>query len=42
MLSASDPVAILVWLKELGANPRLLTIVSAESIMDDGCTLSFA
>jgi len=39
MLAASDPVAVLAGMKELGADPRLTTIISGESIMNDGCAL---
>ena len=37
MLAASDPVSVLAGMKEIGADPRLITIISAESIMNDGC-----
>ena len=39
MLAASDPVAVLAGMKELGADPRLTTIISGESIMNDGCAV---
>jgi len=39
MLAASDPVAVLAGMKELGADPRLITIISLESIMNDGCAV---
>eukprot|EP00931_Biecheleriopsis_adriatica_P007107 TRINITY_DN108421_c0_g1_i1.p1 TRINITY_DN108421_c0_g1~~TRINITY_DN108421_c0_g1_i1.p1 ORF type:complete len:715 (-),score=130.41 TRINITY_DN108421_c0_g1_i1:20-1843(-) len=39
MLAASDPVAVLAGMKQLGADPRLTTIISGESIMNDGCAV---
>ena len=37
MFAASGPVAMLVWLKEFGADPRLLTTICAVGIMKDRC-----
>ena len=37
MLAASDPVAMLAGMKELGADPRQITIISAVSNMKTGC-----
>ena len=43
MLAASDPVSALAGMMEIGAEPRPITISSAESVMNDGCgVLSFA
>ena len=39
MLAASNPVAVLARARELGADPRLITIISRESIKNDGCTV---
>ena len=44
MLSATDPVAVMVVLHELGASKKLSAIISGESILNDGsaivvCTL---
>ncbi|CAH1452863.1 unnamed protein product [Lactuca virosa] len=36
LLSATDPVAVLATLKELGATKKLSTIIEGESIMNDG------
>jgi len=42
MLATSDPVAVLAGMKELGADPRLITIISAESNVNDGCAVVLA
>lgn len=36
LLSATDPVAIVALLKELGASKKLSTIIEGESLMNDG------
>jgi len=38
LLSATDPVAVVALLKELGANKKLNTIIEGESLMNDGCS----
>ncbi|XP_075518645.1 sodium/hydrogen exchanger 7 isoform X4 [Primulina tabacum] len=41
LLSATDPVAVVALLKELGASKKLNTIIEGESLMNDGnCGLS--
>lgn len=35
-LSATDPVAVVALLKELGVNVKLSTIIEGESIINDG------
>ncbi|CAN0890973.1 Sodium/hydrogen exchanger 7 [Linum grandiflorum] len=41
LLSATDPVAVVALLKELGASKKLSTIIEGESLMNDGyCGLS--
>ena len=37
MLAASDRVAVLARMKEIGADPRVTTIISGVSIINDGC-----
>ncbi|CAM6099086.1 unnamed protein product [Calypogeia fissa] len=39
LLSATDPVAIVALLKELGASKKLSTIVEGESLMNDGTAI---
>ncbi|XVE91879.1 hypothetical protein REPUB_Repub01dG0049300 [Reevesia pubescens] len=39
ILSASDPVAVLALLKELGVSKKLTTIVDGESMMNDGVAI---
>eukprot|EP00928_Gymnodinium_smaydae_P044071 TRINITY_DN29425_c0_g1_i1.p1 TRINITY_DN29425_c0_g1~~TRINITY_DN29425_c0_g1_i1.p1 ORF type:complete len:324 (-),score=48.47 TRINITY_DN29425_c0_g1_i1:313-1218(-) len=39
MISATDPVAVLAGMKELGCDPRLVTIVGGESVLNDGCAV---
>mmetsp|Transcript_39434 Transcript_39434/g.64518 ORF Transcript_39434/g.64518 Transcript_39434/m.64518 type:complete len:960 (+) Transcript_39434:48-2927(+) len=36
MVSATDPVAVVALLKELGASKRLSTLIEAESLLNDG------
>lgn len=36
ILSATDPVAVVALLKDLGASKKLSTIVEGESMMNDG------
>ncbi|KAI5677920.1 hypothetical protein M9H77_08870 [Catharanthus roseus] len=38
-LSATDPVAVVALLKELGVNVKLSTIIEGESIINDGASL---
>ena len=39
LLSATDPVAVVALLKELGASKKLNTIVEGESLMNDGTAI---
>jgi len=41
LLSATDPVAVVALLKELGASKKLNTVVEGESLMNDGCVALF-
>ncbi|CAM9178174.1 unnamed protein product, partial [Heterosigma akashiwo] len=36
MLSATDPVAVVALLKELGISERLATLIEGESLLNDG------
>lgn len=36
IVSATDPVAVVALLKELGASKRLSTIIEGESLFNDG------
>tara|TARA_B110000503_G_C6949498_1_gene330443 strand:- start:162 stop:452 length:291 start_codon:yes stop_codon:yes gene_type:complete len=36
IISATDPVAVVALLKELGASKRLATMIEGESLMNDG------
>lgn len=36
LLSATDPVAVVALLKDLGASQKLSTIIEGESLMNDG------
>jgi len=36
LLSATDPVAVVALLKELGASKKLSTLIEGESLMNDG------
>merc|ERR1719410_2212097 len=36
IVSATDPVAVVALLKDLGASKRLSTLIEAESLMNDG------
>ena len=36
LLSATDPVAVVAVLKELGTSKKLSTIIEGESLMNDG------
>ena len=40
LLSATDPVAVVALLKELGASKKLSTIIEGESLMNDGYSFS--
>ncbi|KAG2631030.1 hypothetical protein PVAP13_3KG576900 [Panicum virgatum] len=42
LLSATDPVAVVALLKELGASKKLSTIIEGESLMNDGFYAAFA
>ncbi len=35
-MSATDPVAVLATLREVGASPRLATLIEAEALINDG------
>ncbi|KAI8536746.1 hypothetical protein RHMOL_Rhmol10G0281000 [Rhododendron molle] len=39
LLSATDPVAVVALLKELGASKKLCTIIEGESLMNDGMAI---
>lgn len=39
MLSATDPVAVVALLHELGADPKLATLIEGESLMNDGTAI---
>jgi NhaP-type Na+/H+ or K+/H+ antiporter len=39
ILSATDPVAVVAILKELGASQKLGTIIEGESLMNDGTAM---
>lgn len=39
LLSATDPVAVVALLKELGASKKLNTIIEGESLMNDGTAI---
>lgn len=41
ILAATDPVAVAVLLKELGAPPRLRTHIAGESLLNDGAAVVF-
>ena len=41
ILSATDPVAVVALLKELGASARFNTLVEGESLMNDGTSMVF-
>lgn len=41
VLSATDPVAVVALLKELGASVRFNTLVEGESLMNDGTAMVF-
>ena len=41
ILSATDPVAVVALLKELGASARFNTLVEGESLMNDGSAMVF-
>lgn len=36
IISATDPVAVVALLKELGASKRLSTMIEGESLLNDG------
>nr|GLL41714.1 sodium/hydrogen exchanger 8 isoform X2 [Ipomoea trifida] len=42
LLSATDPVAVVALLKELGASKKLSTIIEGESLMNDGVAIGLA
>lgn len=39
LLSATDPVAVVALLKDLGASKKLSTIIEGESLMNDGTAI---
>lgn len=39
ILSATDPVAVVALLKDLGASPRLATLIEGESLLNDGTAI---
>ena len=39
IVSATDPVAVVVLLKELGASKRLSTLIEGESLLNDGTAM---
>ena len=39
IISATDPVAVVVLLKELGASRRLATLIEGESLLNDGTAM---
>jgi NhaP-type Na+/H+ or K+/H+ antiporter len=41
ILSATDPVAVVALLKELGASVRLGTLIEGESLLNDGTAMVF-
>ena len=41
ILSATDPVAVVALLKELGASVRLNTLIEGESLLNDGVAMVF-
>jgi NhaP-type Na+/H+ or K+/H+ antiporter len=41
LLSATDPVAVVALMKELGASKKLNTIIEGESLMNDGLVILF-
>ena len=40
-MSATDPVAVVALLKELGASVRFNTLIEGESLMNDGTAMVF-
>jgi NhaP-type Na+/H+ or K+/H+ antiporter len=36
LLGATDPVAVVALLKELGASKKMTTLIDGESLMNDG------
>lgn len=41
LLSATDPVAVVALLKDLGASKKISTVIEGESLMNDGYTICF-
>lgn len=41
VLSATDPVAVVALLKELGASPKFGTLIEGESLLNDGTAMVF-
>ncbi|KAJ0726654.1 putative cyclic nucleotide-binding domain, cation/H+ exchanger, cation/H+ exchanger, CPA1 family [Helianthus annuus] len=39
LLGATDPVAVIAFLKELGASKKLTTLIEGESLMNDGVSI---
>lgn len=39
IVSATDPVAVVALLKELGASKRLSTMIEGESLLNDGTAM---
>lgn len=40
IISATDPIAVVVMLKELGVDKSLSTIIEGENLMNDGTALT--
>ncbi len=41
ILCATDPVAVVALLKDLGASARLYTLIEGESLLNDGTAMVF-
>lgn len=41
ILAATDPVAVVALLKDLGASPILSTIIAGEALLNDGTAVVF-
>lgn len=39
IVSATDPIAVVALLKEVGADPRLSTLIEGESLLNDGTAM---
>jgi NhaP-type Na+/H+ or K+/H+ antiporter len=40
IISATDPIAVVVMLKELGVDKSLSTVIEGENLMNDGTALT--